>query len=71
MGSEEVFPVCYSDKHLVNSSILFENRKDKVFENLEHLPRFEEIMHRSRKSKTFECKIVNIILSIGYNICSL
>ena len=37
------FPVGYSDKHFVNSSpdittILFENRKRKVFEILEHLP---------------------------------
>ena len=36
-----VFPVCYSDKHFVNSSpetILFENRKRKVFEFVELLP---------------------------------
>ena len=37
-----VFPVCYSDKQLVNSSSenqdLFENRKRKVFKFLDHLP---------------------------------
>ena len=35
------FPVCYSDRHFMNSSpdkILFENRIRKEFEILEHLP---------------------------------
>ena len=39
--SDRVFHVCYSDKYFVNSSslltnILFENRKRKGFEILEH-----------------------------------
>ena len=32
-----IFPVCYSVKHFLNSNILFENRKRKVFDILEHL----------------------------------
>ena len=40
------FPVCYLNKHFVNSSpdnnILFENTKRKVFEILEHLPYCEK-----------------------------
>ena len=36
-----IFPVCYSDKHFVNSMLItnirFENRKRKVFKILEHL----------------------------------
>ena len=38
-----VLPVCYSDKHFVSEfqllkpNIVFENRKRKVFEPLEHL----------------------------------
>ena len=40
--SDQGLPVCYSGKHLVISSsqtmILFEKRKSKVYEILEHLP---------------------------------
>ena len=41
-----VFPVCYSDRHFVNTlpvmitNILVENRKRKEIEIIEHLPVF-------------------------------
>ena len=42
LKGKRVFPVCYSDKHFVNSAlitnILFENRERKVLEVLDHLP---------------------------------
>ena len=35
---DQICTVCYSDKHFTKANILFENRKRKVFEILDHLP---------------------------------
>ena len=67
---DQGLPVCYSCKHFVNSSpenYLFENKKRKMFEILEHLPcsSFACVFIPKVHSKLLETVLqVNILITL-------